>query len=153
MRPSPPSPSNQLVVFLRNRWSTLPLRPTIGLVSQPDLHVSTHLCGRLLHILLLCSCCVVVRRLYVDRHSCIIIAVHPAAIDRQKCKEKLVKPTKEQRFTTSSKYGFSGRRKKLVMKLFRSMTWLVAGSKYVIEKDGLLVRGVERADAGTYTCR
>ena len=40
-----------------------------------------------------------------------------------------------------------------VMKLFRPMTWLVAGSKYVIEKDGLLVRGVERADAGTYTCR
>ena len=39
------------------------------------------------------------------------------------------------------------------LETFRLMTRLVAGSKYVIEKDGLLVRGVERADAGTYTCR
>ena len=28
-----------------------------------------------------------------------------------------------------------------------------AGDQYVIESDGLLVRSVQRGDAGTYTCR
>ena len=29
----------------------------------------------------------------------------------------------------------------------------MAGDQYVIESDGLLVRSVQRGDAGTYTCR
>ena len=74
----------------------------------------------------------------------------------QKCKNKLIKPTMERRLTTSSKYGFFRGGVKVCAAIkarWQSNSGCISGSKYVIETDGLLVRGVERADAGTYTCR